>query len=212
MTGFIAILIGAAMANNAALSHLLGLDPALRTGARLRDAGLLGLITGCILLIATATCWLIEHLLLAPFGLNWLRILVWLLVVAALAPWPRMLIPHRTGSARDRRKEPLESGQGRLLFDLGDRNDLDPSWALLLVGNGLVLGALALSAQSDFMTTLARSFGIAAGFGIVLLLFTAMHDRLEGADVPAPFRGLPILLISAAIMALGFMGFAGFGR
>ncbi|HJU26883.1 MAG TPA: Rnf-Nqr domain containing protein [Rhodanobacteraceae bacterium] len=185
MTGFIAILIGAALANNAVLSHLLGLDPALRADVRLRDAGLLGLTTACIVLFAAAACWLIEHLLLVPFDLDWLRVLVWLLVVAALAPWPRMLLHRRADAA------------------------LSPA---LLIGNGLVLGAVALNARSDFMTTLARSFGTAAGFGIMLLLFTAMHDRLEGADVPAPFRGVPILLISAGIMALGFMGFAGFGR
>lgn len=197
MTGFIAIVIGTALANNAALSHLLGLDPALRTHARLRDAFRLGLSIACVLLVAVVACWLIERFLLAPFALEWLRALVLLLVVVALAPWPRVLL------------------QGRLLPESGHSDDRDSFRALsplLLVGNGLLLGALVPDSHTDFVSMLARSFGIAIGFGIVLLLFAAMHDRLEGADVPAPFRGAPILLITAAMMALAFTGFAGFGR
>jgi len=216
MTGFLAILIGTALANDAALSHLLGLDPALRVHSRLRDAFRLGLSIACVLLLATVAYWAIERLLLAPFALDWLRALVWLLVVAALAPWPRVLLHRRANIAMEQREELFENrGQGRPLFDLRDQDDRDSSRALsppLLVGNGLLLGALVLSASADFTMVLARSLGIATGFVIVLLLFAAMHDRLDGADVPAPFRGAPILLITAAIMALGFMGFAGFGR
>jgi electron transport complex protein RnfA len=150
-----------------------------------------------MLLVAAIACWSIERFLLAPFGLDWLRILVWLLIVAALAPWPRALLHHRAS------------------ITLRDPDDRDSSGALsppLLIGNGLVLGAVVLNSQTGFGSMLARSFGIAIGFGIVLLLFTAMHDRLDGADVPAPFRGVPILLITAAMMALAFMGFAGIGQ
>ncbi|MGH8213782.1 MAG: Rnf-Nqr domain containing protein, partial [Rhodanobacteraceae bacterium] len=119
-------MIGAALANNAVLSHLLGLDPGVRAHARLRDAGQLGLSIACVLLIATIACWLIERFLLAPFDLDWLRILVWLLVVAALAPWPRRLLRYRTSVATKRRKELLEKcGQGRPLRDFGDQDDRD---------------------------------------------------------------------------------------
>ena len=189
MTSFIAILIGAALANNAALTHLLGLDPALRNEARLRDAGWLALAIGCLLLMAAVACWLIERFVLSPFDLDWLRALIWLLVIVALSPWPRALLRQRLDARALRALSPL-----------------------LILGNGLLLGALALNAQADFISMLARTFGIAIGFGIVLLLFTAMHDRLDGADVPATFRDAPILLITAAIMALAFMGFIGMGR
>ncbi len=189
MSGFLAILIGAALVNNVALAHLSGLEPALRTRARLGDAARLALAIGCLLMIATIACWPIERYLLTPFGLDWLRIPLWLLLVAALAPWPRVLL--RAGADADTRRV------------------LSPP---LLIGNGLVLGTLVLNAQDDVAPMLARGFGMASGFAIVLLLFTAMHDRLDGTDVPAPFRGAPILLITAAMMALAFMGFAGLGR
>jgi electron transport complex protein RnfA len=185
MTSFFAILIGAALANNAALSHLLGLDPALRAHARLRYAFWLGLTMACVLVLAAIACWTFESLLLAPLAADWLRILVWLLVVAALAPWPRVLLRGPAAAA------------------------LSPP---LLIGNGLLLGGLVLGTRTDFMSMLARSFGLGIGFGLVLLLFAAIRDRLDGADVPAAFRGAPIVLITAAIMALGFMGFAGVGR
>ena len=216
MTNFFATLIGAALANNAALSQLLGLEPALHTHARLRDAFRLGLSIAWMVLVAAIACWTIERFLLAPFALEWLRILVWLLVIAALAPWPRVLLHRRANIPTEQGKEPFEKrGQGRPLFDLRDQDDREPSRALsppLLIGNGLLLGTLVLSASTDFTAMLARSLGIAAGFLIVMLLFAAMQDRLDGADVPAPFRGAPILLVTAAIVALGFMGFAGFGR
>lgn len=186
MQGFAAILIGAALANNAALAYLLGLDPALHGERRLLDAARLALATGGVLVAAAIVCWLIERFLLTPFDLDWLHALVWLLVVTALAPWPRAL--------------------------LGRHGSLPALSPLLLIGNGLVLGALALNAHAGFIAMAGRTLGIVIGFGIVLLLFTAMHDRLNDADVPAPFRGTPILLITAAIMALAFMGFTGFGR
>ncbi len=190
----ILILIGAALTNNAVLTHLLGVDPALRSQGRLRAALTVGAATGCVVLIAAVACWSIEYFVFDPFGAGWLRTLMWLMIIAALAPLPRAIVQRRF---------PLMPQQS--------------SWALspaLLIGNGLLLGVIALNApiEGGFVAILARSLGAVIGFAIVLLLFTAMRDRLDGVDVPAPFRGAPILLITAAIMALAFMGFAGIGR
>lgn len=189
MGAFIPILLGAALANNAVLTHLTGIDPAIRQEGRLRDALIVAVATGCVLLIAAIAAWLIDRVVL-----DWLRPLVWLLVVAAVVPLPRALLRRQCASAAQPAPRALSP--------------------ILLLGNGLLLGAIALNGDEHvgFSMMLARSVGAAIGFGIVLVLFTAMRDRLDGANVPAPFRGAPILLITAAIMALAFMGFAGMGR
>lgn len=192
MDGFVLILLSAALANNAVLTHLLGVDPAIRSDARMRDAGVLALATGYVLLLVAIAAWLIERFMLIPLAIDWLRPLAWLLLIAAIAPWPRFVLRKRNG----------------------DTHALRASSPMLLIGNGLLLGVIALggNAQSAFGAMLARTLGAAIGFGIVLVLFTAMRDRLDGADVPAPFRGAPITLISAALLALGFLGFAGIGH
>lgn len=190
MDTFVPVLLGAALANNAVLMHLFGADPALRGSSRLRDALFVAAATSAVLIAATIACWIIERFVLVPFGIEWLRALVFVLVIAALAPLPGALTQRRLVIAT---------------------RGLAPA---LLLGNGLLLGVIALNeiANGDFVAMLARVLGAAIGFGIVLLLFTAMRDRLDGADVPVPFRGAPILLITAALMALGFMGFAGIGQ
>lgn len=192
MTAFVAIVIGTVLANNAVLTHLLGVDPAVRVAGRLREPTIVAIATGCVLLAATIIYWAIDQFVLTPLRIEWLQALIGLLVVTALAPLPRFFL------------------RGRFI-DASAARSLSP---VLLISNGLMLGAIALSFATNggFAAMLARTFGIATGFGILLILFTAMRDRLDGADVPAPFRGAPILLITVAIMALGFMGFAGFGR
>ncbi|MDQ2971585.1 MAG: Rnf-Nqr domain containing protein [Rhodanobacteraceae bacterium] len=194
MATFILILLGAALANNAVLMHLLGVDPSIRSQDHLRDAVIIAAATGCVLLIAAIACWSIERFVLVSFRAEWLRPLAWLLVATALAPLPRAIVQRHFSPT------PQQSSRA-----------LSPT---LLLGNGLLLGVVALNGKVEdgFVAMLARSFGAAIGFAIVLLLFTAARDRLDAADVPAPFRGAPILLITAAIMALAFMGFAGTGR
>ena len=191
MATFILLLLGAALANNAVLGHLYGTDPAIRGQGRLRDALAVALAVACVLVAAAVACWLLDRFVLAPLHAGWLRALAWLLAVAALAPLPGMF--PRRGVATAATPAALSP------------------W--LLLGNGLLLGTIATSGQAadGFAAMLARAFGAAIGFGIVLLLFTALRDRLDGADVPAPFRGAPILLLTAALMALAFMGFAAIG-
>lgn len=194
MGTYVLILLGAALANNAVLTHMFGVDPATRPEDRMRDALTIAAATGCLLLTAAIACWSIERFVLVPFAIDWLRLLAWLLIAATLAPLPRAIA---------QRHSPLTPQF--------PPRALSPA---LLLGNGLLLGVFALNGhiEDGFAAMLARSLGAAIGFAIVLVLFTAMHDRLYGADVPAPFRGAPILLITAAIMALAFMGFAGVGR
>lgn len=194
MATFILILLGAALANNAVLTHLLGVDPAIGPESRLRDALTVAAATGCLLLIAAIACWSTERFFLVPFGAEWLRPLVWLLIDAALAPLPRTIVQRR--------------------FSLTSQQSSHALSPALLLGNGLLLGVIVLNGhiEDGFAAMLARTIGAAIGFGVVLSLFTAMRDRLDGADVPAPFRGAPILLITAAIMALAFLGFAGMER
>ena len=189
MNTFVLILIGIALAGNAALAHFYGLDPALRAPPRLRDTLALALATGALLIVASLTAWATD-LVLDALGAAFLHVPAWLLIVVALTPFAVLLLRRWAPNANLQRT-------------------LAPA---LLLGNGLLLGAIASTAQAGFIVMLARTLGVALGYGIALLLFAAIGDRLDGADVPRPFRGLPILLITAAIIALAFMGFAGIGR
>ena len=124
-----------------------------------------------------------------PLGLTWLNIIVFIVVIAGVVQYTEMYV---------RATSPL------LHQSLG-------IYLPLITTNCAVLGVALLTVGSElsFAGTVVFSAGAAAGFSLVMVLFGAIRERLEGADVPAPFKGAPIALITAGIMSLGFMGFVG---
>lgn len=192
MTDYALLLIGTVLVNNVVLTKFLGLCPFMGTSRRLDNAIGLSLATGLVLTITSGACWLVMRFLLEPFGLGYLRTLAFILVIAATVQFTEALL---------RKSAPV------LYQALG-------VFLPLITTNCAVLGVALLNtyAQHSLFEAMLFGFGSAVGFGVVLLLFAAARERLDASPVPAPFRGVPIALVTAGLMALAFMGFAGMGR
>ncbi len=186
------LLTGAILVNNFVLVKFLGLCPFMGVSRRLESAYGMALATGFVLTLSAALAWVVQHWLLAPLGLDHLRTLTFILVIAAVVQFVESVMKARA---------PL------LYRVLG-------IFLPLITTNCAVLGVALLNvqAQRGLFEAILTGFGAAVGFGLVLILFAAMRERLEAAPVPASFRGAPIALVNAGLMALAFLGFAGLDR
>lgn len=192
MTEFVLILTGTVLVNNFVLTRFLGLCPFMGVSRNL-DATLgMSLATTFVLTLSSGTAWLLNRLLLVPFALEYLRTMAFILSIAASVQLAEIMI---------RRLSPeLEQVLG--------------IYIPLIATNCAVLGVALLNVQSDhgFAGSLLFGFGAALGLALVLTAFAAIRDRLAAADVPVPFRGAAIALMTAGLMSLAFMGFAGMAR
>jgi len=186
------ILIGAVLVNNFVLVKFLGLCPFMGVSKKLDSAYGMALATGFVLTLSAALAWMVEHWLLAPLGLAHLRTLTFILVIAAVVQFVESVM---------RARSPV------LYRVLG-------IFLPLITTNCAVLGVALLNvqAQRSLLEAILFGFGAAVGFGLVLVMFAAMRERLDAAPVPLSFRGAPIALINAGLMALAFLGFAGMDR
>ncbi|MNL15899.1 Electron transport complex protein RnfA [compost metagenome] len=185
MTETLLTLISAALINNLVLHWPLGVDPLV--GSVRRQVHALGIATTCLMLIAGVSGYALFHWLLVPLDLTALRLFVFLpLSVLLISPLLKLL--------------------ARLLPKLS----FDGLW-LLMAGNAGVLGVTLFNAQDDngFFHAMALSLGAGLGFWLVLSLFNDLRQRTLDNDVPLPFRGLPIDLIGAGLIAVAFLGFSG---
>ncbi|RON39755.1 NADH:quinone oxidoreductase [Pseudomonas frederiksbergensis] len=185
MTELLLTLISAALINNLVLQWPLGVDPLV--GAEQRQVHALGIATASLMLIVGLLGYAIYHWLLVPLDLTALRLFVFLpLSVLLIAPLLKL----------------LSRSLPKLSFD--------GLWPLLL-GNAGVLGLTLFNAQDDqgFFHATALSLGAGLGFWLVLSLFCDLQQRTRDNDVPLPFRGLPIQLIGAGLIAVAFLGFSG---
>ena len=192
MTEFVLILTGTVLVNNFVLTRFLGLCPFMGVSRNLDAALGMSLATAFVLTLSSGTAWLLHRLLLVPFALEYLRTMAFILSIAASVQLAEIMI---------RRLSPeLEQVLG--------------IYIPLIATNCAVLGVALLSVQSDhgFAAALLFGFGAALGLALVLTAFAAIRDRLAAADVPAPFRGTAIALMTAGLMSLAFMGFAGMAR
>jgi electron transport complex protein RnfA len=185
MTEILLTLISAALINTVVLHWPLGTDPLL--GNEHRQVHALGIATSCLMLLAGTLGYTADRWLLVPLELTSLRLFVFL-------PLSVLLIG------------PLLKALSRLLPKL----TFDGLWPLLL-GNAGVLGLTLLNAQDDkgFFHATFLSLGAGLGFWLVLSLFSDLRQRTLDNDIPLPFRGLPIELIGAGLIAVAFLGFSG---
>jgi electron transport complex protein RnfA len=183
------LLVGAVFVNNFVLVKFLGLCPFMGVSGKLDAAYGMALATGFVLTLSSALAWMVQHWLLAPLGLEHLRTLGFILVIAAVVQFTEIVM---------NRQSP------RLYRVLG-------LYLPLITTNCAVLGVALLNVQArhSLFEAVLYGFGAALGFGLVLILFSAMRERLETADVPAAWRGTPIALVTAGLMSLAFMGFSG---
>jgi electron transport complex protein RnfA len=189
MSELASILVATVLVNNFVLVKFLGLCPFMGVSRRLETATGMALATMFVLTLSAACSYLVEAWLLAPLGLGYLRTIAFILVIAAVVQFTEMVV---------RQTSPL------LHQVLG-------IYLPLITTNCAVLGVALLNVQQahSFLESLFYGFGAAAGFALVMVLFAGVRERVAVADVPVPFQGAAIALVTAGLMALAFLGFAG---
>lgn len=192
MTELFVILIGTVLVNNFVLVRFLGLCPFLGVSRNLEAAAGMSLATAFVLTLSSATAYLLHRYVLVPLELEYLRTIGFILMIAASVQFTEIMV---------RRTSPL------LHQVLG-------IYIPLIATNCAVLGVALLNVQQSqgFVQSVFYGLGASGGFALVLVMFAAIRERLEAADVPVPFRGTAIALMTAGIMALAFMGFSGMAR
>ncbi len=191
MQDYLLILLGTVFVNNIVMAKMLGLCPFMGVSRKLETSLGMGAATTFVLTLASGLSYLINTYLLGT-ELAYLRTLSFIVVIAGIVGFTEMFI---------RKTSPV------LFRVLG-------IYLPLITTNCAVLGIplLNVQAQHNFVESLFFGMGGALGFTLVLVLFAAIRERLEAADVPLPFRGTSIALITAGLMSLAFMGFAGLIR
>lgn len=189
MTKLIIILLSAVFINNYVLSRFLGICPFLGVSKKLDSATGMSLAVIFVMLIATAVTWPIHMYLLVPNKLEYLQTIVFILVIAALVQLVEIVLKRYIPA---------------LYKSLG-------VYLPLITTNCAVLGVTILNIDEGytFLESMVNSLGSGLGFFLAMVMFSGVRSKLEGADVPKAFDGLPITLIAAAITSLSFLGFGG---
>jgi electron transport complex protein RnfA len=189
MTGYLLILLSTVFVNNIVMVKILGLCPFMGVSKKLEAAISMGAATTFVLTLASGSSYLIDHFLLAPFHLEYMRTLSFIVVIAGIVQFTEMVV---------QKTSPL------LHQVLG-------IYLPLITTNCAVLGIPLLNVQENhnFVESLFFGMGGAIGFTLVLVLFAGIRERLDSADVPGIFKGTAIAMITAGLMSLSFMGFSG---
>ena len=192
------ILVSAIFVNNIVLSQFLGICPFLGVSKQVNTAVGMSLAVTFVMALATCVTWLLQNYVLVPLNMVYMQTVTFILVIAGLVQMVEII---------------LKKISPALYQSLG-------IFLPLITTNCAVLGVALMVVQKQFtfggeakMLNLGESvvFAIASaiGFGLAIILFAAIREQLEMSEVPKPFRGIPIALITAGIMALAFMGFSG---
>jgi electron transport complex protein RnfA len=189
VTEYLLLLISTVLVNNFVLVKFLGLCPFMGVSSKVDTAVGMAFATTFVLTLASACSYIVDVFLLEPLGLEYLRTLCFILVIAVVVQFTEMVI-HKTSPVLYR---------------------LLGIFLPLITTNCAVLGValLNINEQHNFVESIIYGFGAAVGFSLVLVLFASMRERINVADVPTPFKGPAIALITAGLMSLAFMGFAG---
>lgn len=189
---YILLIISTALINNFVLVKFLGLCPFMGVSKKVDTAIGMGLATMFVLTVASLCAYLVDAYLLKPLNAEFLRTLVFILVIAVVVQFTEMVINKTSPTLY------------RLLG----------IFLPLITTNCAVLGValLNINLAHNLMQSVIYGFGASLGFALVLVLFASLRERLAGADIPLPFRGASIALITAGLMSLAFMGFAGLVR
>ncbi len=192
MSDLILILVATVLVNNFVLVRFLGLCPFMGVSRNLEAAFGMSLATAFVLTLSSAVSYLLHEYVLVPLDLGYLRTISFILVIAVSVQFTEIMV---------RRLSPL----------------LDQVLGIfipLIATNCAVLGVALLNVQQakGFVQSVFFGFGAAMGFALVIVLFAAIRERLDVADIPLPFRGMAIALMTAGMMSLAFMGFSGMAR
>ena len=186
---YFAIIIGAIFVNNIVLAQFLGICPFLGVSSKVETSlGMGGAVTFVMALSALVT-WLIQHYILVPLGIAYMQTIVFILVIAALVQMVEIVLKKVSPS--------LYQALGIFLP--------------LITTNCAVLGVAIAMIQKEYTLLQGVVFNVATalGFGLALVIFAGLRERIEFEEAPKAFQGVPIALITASILAMAFMGFSG---
>ncbi|MFT3931174.1 MAG: electron transport complex subunit RsxA [Spongiibacteraceae bacterium] len=186
---YILLLISSVFVNNVILVRFLGLCPFMGVTNKFDSAIGMGMATGFVLTLSSAACWALERFILLPLDIGFMRILSFILVIAAVVQFTETVIRKLSPS---------------LYQSLG-------VYLPLITTNCAVLGIplLNVSLKYDLIQATLFGFGSSAGFTLILIIFAGMRERMALANIPATFKGAPIAAITAGLLSLIFMGFSG---
>ncbi len=189
MNEYFLILISTILVNNFVLVKFLGLCPFMGVSKKMDTAIGMGFATTFVLTLASITSYLINTYLLVPLELEYLRTIAFIVTIAAVVGFTELVV-NKTSPV-------LHQSLGIFLP--------------LITTNCAVLGVALLNvgASNSFLQSAVYGFGAAVGFSFVLILFAGIRERVESANVPEIFQGVPIALITAGLMSMAFMGFTG---
>ena len=192
MTEYLLIIISVVLVNNIVLTKILGLCPFMGVSKKLDTSVSMSAATAFVLTVGSITSLLVNYYLLIPYGLEYLRIISFIVIIAAVVQFTEMV---------------MEKNYPYLYRVLG-------IFLPLITTNCAVLGIPLLNAQLSHNLLEAALFGLggALGFSLVLILFASLREKFEGADTPELIRGSALAMLTAGLMSLSFMGFIGLDR
>lgn len=189
MTNLLIIAIGSALVNNVVLSQFLGLCPFLGVSKKVKTAAGMGTAVIFVITLASFVAALIYQFVLTPLNITYLKTIVFILVIAALVQFVEMFLKKYMVS---------------LYESLG-------VYLPLITTNCAVLGVALTNVQKSYsiLASVVNGFATAAGFTISIVILAGIREKMEYNDIPKPFQGMPIVLITAGLMAIVFCGFSG---
>ena len=190
MTNLILIIITTALVNNVVLSQFLGICSFLGVSKQIKTSASLGAAVTFVIGIASAVAYFLYNFVLIPFNLTYLQTIVFILVISALVQLVEMF---------------LKKSSPALYQALG-------IFLPLITTNCAVLGVALTNVQNqyNFIESVVSGVGTGLGYTLAIVLLASIRSTIDESSIPAPFRGMPIVLLSAALMAIAFMGFSGF--
>lgn len=188
-TGLFVILVSSILVNNFVMSRFLGICPFLGVSKQVETAVGMSMAVTFVMTLASIITYLVQYLILVPLGLEYLQTIAFILVIAALVQLVEMVVQKVSPT---------------LYKALG-------VYLPLITTNCAVLGVAILNIQAEYnlIETIVNAVGASIGFGLAIILFAGIRERLEIADIPAIFKGFPIALITASLMSIAFLGFNG---
>ena len=187
--GLFTIIVSSIFINNIIFAKFLGCCPFMGVSKKIDSSLGMGMAVTFVITIASGITWLVYTFVLKPFGLEYLQTIAFILIIASLVQFVEMAIQKTSPS--------LYKALGVFLP--------------LITTNCAVLGVAILNIQAgyNFIETIVNGFGVAVGFSLALLLLAGIREKLEYANIPKNFKGVPIAFVTAGLLAMAFMGFSG---
>lgn len=192
MTTYIMIIVTCALINNVVLIQFLGICSFLGVSQQMKASVSLGMAVTLVTTISSAVAWALYTLILVPLGLEYMKTIVFILVIAALVQCVEMFL-KKTSPA--------------IYKALG-------IYLPLITTNCAVLGVALTNVQDEYnlLQSVLAGLGTGLGYTLAIVLLAGIRSRIDESDLPRPLRGAPVVLLSAALMSIAFMGFSGLGR